>query len=80
MRICVPNDTVAALVDNGLPLAVACHRCQHRQLVSVRQIGAHEGDYRAIHRLPLLCRCGSKNVDRYMLETLSEADAFLGPS
>ncbi len=28
MRICVPNDTVAALVDSGLPLAISCARCQ----------------------------------------------------
>lgn len=71
---------VAALVGSGLPLVVSCHRCQHRKLLTAKQIGGHEGDYRAIHRLPLLCRCGSKDVDKYVLETPDEARDFLEPS
>ena len=77
MRLCSPEDTVAALVDSGLPLALSCHRCQRRTLFGVRQIRSYEAHYRAISRLPLLCRCGSKELDRYMLDAEAEAGAFL---
>jgi hypothetical protein len=61
MRICDIADTGRTLVLSGLPLAVSCRRCD-RLLLS---------------RLPLLCRCGSRQVDCHLLETPDEARSFL---
>ncbi len=77
MRSCSHDDTVAGLVDSGLPLAVSCLRCRHRTLFVTRQISAYEATYRAIDRLPLLCRCGSKDLDRFVLDGDDEAREFL---
>ncbi len=77
MRACSHEDTIATLIDSGLPLALSCHRCRYRSLFGVRQMRACEGHYRAVHRLPLLCRCGSKDLDKYVLDAEGEARDFL---
>jgi hypothetical protein len=77
MRLCDSKDTGRSLVHSGLPLAVACRRCGHRVLLKPGQVGAHEEDRCPLNRLPLLCRCGSKDVQRFLLETPDEAPSFL---
>jgi hypothetical protein len=80
MCIASVHDNCQDLLASGLPLAVSCRRCPHRVLLHARQIGVYEGDFRAIRRLPLVCRCGSKEVERIVLETPDEEEAFLAGS
>jgi hypothetical protein len=80
MRIASVHDTCQVLLASGLPLAVSCGRCSHRALLRSRQIGVYQDDYRALYRLPLLCRCGSKDVQRIVLETPDEEESFLSGS
>jgi DNA-directed RNA polymerase subunit RPC12/RpoP len=77
MRICEPHDTGRTLALGGQPLGVACSRCSRRVLLSARQLEAHENDRRRLVRLPLLCRCGSRDVALYLVETPDDAPAFL---
>jgi hypothetical protein len=77
MRICDIADTGRTLVLSGLPLAVSCRRCAHRMLLNAEQIEAHANDRRPLVRLPLLCRCGSRQIDCHLLETPDEARTFL---
>jgi hypothetical protein len=78
MRICEPHDTGRALAFSGQPLGVAGGRCSRRVLLSARQLEAHENDRRALRRLPLLCRrCGSRDVELYLIETPDDAPAFV---
>jgi DNA-directed RNA polymerase subunit RPC12/RpoP len=77
MRPCSPQDTVTALVDSGASLAIACQRCRDRALFGPRQIAGYESHYRALCRLPLVCRCGSRNLDWFVLDGDTEARTFL---
>ena len=77
MRICDIADTGRTLVLSGLPLAVACRRCAHRVLFKAEHLEAHTNDRRPLSHLPLLCRCGSRQVDCHLLETPDEARSFL---
>ena len=78
MRIAEHGDTGSTLARGPVRLlAVSCLRCPHRVLLSAKQLDAHENDRRALWRLPLVCRCGSKDVQRVLLETPDEAPAFL---
>jgi hypothetical protein len=77
MRL-VDQDTVSALIRSIVPLlGVSCRRCPHRALLSTAQLEAHENDRRQLSRLPLLCRCGSKDVLRVLLDTPDEPQVFL---
>lgn len=78
MRDVVEHDTGSHLARSLVPaLGVICRRCRYRSLLSAVQIQAHEHDRRKLSGLPLLCRCGSKDVQRVLLDTLGERDAFL---
>ena len=77
MRVCEDHETVQLLFSSGLPLGVACQACSHRTLIKPNQLGAHEGDRRQLCRLPLLCRCGRRDVGLFILETPDDAPAFL---
>ena len=78
MRIVTNGDTGSTLARSAVRLlAVSCSRCPHRVLLSAEQLEAHDNDRRELWRLPLLCRCGSKAVQRVLLETPDEAHAFL---
>jgi hypothetical protein len=77
MRLCEPQDTGRTVAMSGLPLAVACLRCTHRRLLTPTQLQAHENDGRELLRLPLLCRCGSRNIELYLMETPDDETAFL---
>jgi DNA-directed RNA polymerase subunit RPC12/RpoP len=78
MREATCGDTVTTLFECATPsLAVACSRCSRRTLLTPRQLEAHEGDRRALLRLPLLCRCGSRDVALYVIETPDDVPAFL---
>ena len=78
MRRCGFNDTGRTLVLSGQPLAVSCLRCPRRILLRPGQVDAHDEDIRPIYRLPLLCRCGSRDVERFILEAPEDITAFLG--
>jgi hypothetical protein len=74
----VEHDTGSTLARRLVPLlGVSCRRCRHRTLLSTAQLQAHENDRRQLARLPLLCRCGSKDVVRVLLDTPDEPQAFL---
>lgn len=78
MRIAEHSDTGATLVRSPVPyLGVSCSRCPHRVLLSAVQLEAHENDRRQLRRLPLVCRCGSRDVRRVLLDTPDEPQAFL---
>lgn len=77
MRAIELTDTCSTLLHSGQPLGVACSRCARRILLTPRQLQAFEGDRRALHRLPLLCRCGSREVDLYLFGTPDEGPTFL---
>ena len=77
MRPIELTDTCLTLLQTGQPLGVACTRCLRRILLTARQLQAFDGDRRALHRLPLLCRCGSRDVDLYLFQTPDEGPAFL---
>lgn len=77
MRVIESNDTCLTLLQTGQPLGVACTRCTRRILLTARQLQAFDGDRRALHRLPLLCRCGSREVALYLFQTSDEGPAFL---
>lgn len=77
MRICGHQDNGRTLALSGHPLGMACRRCGRRILLSARQLEAHEDDRRLLRRLPLVCRCGACDVALYLLETTTEAPAFL---
>lgn len=78
MRFVEHNETGSTLARSSVPyLAVACLRCTRRVLLSARLLRAHEHDRRELWRLPLLCRCGSRDVQRVLLETPDETQAFL---
>jgi hypothetical protein len=44
----------------------------------VLTLGAHEGDRRRLTRLPLVCRCGRRDVALFLPEPPDDARAFLG--
>ena len=77
MRPIEPADTCSTLIQSGQPLGVACSKCARRILLTARHLQAFDGDRRALHRLPLLCRCGSRDVDLYLFVTPDEGQAFL---
>src|SRR4051812_19836065 len=78
MRIAANGDTGSSLARSSVPyLGVVCLRCPHRVLLSAQQLEAYDGDRRELLRLPLLCRCGSKAVQRVVIETPDDAQAFL---
>jgi hypothetical protein len=78
MRHASRNDTGDTLVKSALPvLCVNCLRCPRRIVLKAHQIGAHEGDTRTLYRLPLICRCGSKDVEKWLLDAPEEEAAFL---
>jgi hypothetical protein len=78
MRIAEHGDTGATLARSSVPyLGVSCSRCPHRVLLSVVQLEVHEHDRRPLWRMPLLCRCGSRDVQRVLLDTPDETHAFL---
>ena len=77
MRLCDPQDTGQTLSLSGFPLAVACTLCGHRRLLTARQVDAHKNDRRQLLRLPLLCRCGSRQIELYLFETPDEVPDFL---
>lgn len=77
MRDVVEHDTGSHLARSAVPaLGVICRRCRYRSLLSAAQLEAHENDRRRLSRLPLLCRCGSKDVQRVLLETPDERGRF----
>lgn len=77
MRLIELNDNCSTLIHSGQPLGVACTRCARRILLQAKVIQAFDGDRRALHRLPLVCGCGSKDVALYLFETPDEGPAFL---
>ena len=77
MRPVEPADTCSTLTQSGQPLGVACSKCARRILLTARQLQAFDGDRRALHRLPLLCRCGSRQVELYLFVTPDEPPMFL---
>jgi hypothetical protein len=77
MRLVKSCDVGATLARGGLPLAVVCKQCGHRRLLTVRELRAHEFDERQLIRLPLLCRCGRKDIALYLMETPDDQPAFL---
>jgi len=77
MRVAAPHETVQLLVRSGLPLGIACQCCQHRTVLKYTLLGVHEGDRRQLCRLPLICRCGRRNIDLIVLETPDDEPAFL---
>lgn len=80
MRICSHKDTCRVLYARGLPLGISCQHCQRRTLLRIGILGVHEHDYRPVSRLPLLCRCGSINVQRVILESPNDGELFLSGS
>lgn len=61
----------------GQPLGVICLGCGKRGLLSLKQIGAHSGDMKRLHDLPLKCpRCGSRGVQLFLFVNLFQAEAF----
>ena len=62
---------------SGLPLAIQCQSCKRRILLKPGQIGAHEDDRRLITRLPLICQCGRRDIDLFLLDAPDDARAFL---
>lgn len=78
MRNVTDGDTGSTLFRSAFPfLAVACHRCSRRVLLSAEQLEVHGTDRRKLQRLPLVCRCGSAALAKVLLETAEEAPAFL---
>lgn len=78
MRVVIHGDTGSVLFRSAVPLlAVSCRRCPHRVLLRAEQLEAHEHDRRELWRLPLICRCGTKDVQRFLLESPDEQAAFL---
>jgi hypothetical protein len=78
MRHASQTDTGDTLVKSVFPvLCVNCLRCPHRIILKAHQLGAHEGDTRRLYRLPLICRCGSKDIQTFLLESADEEAAFL---
>jgi hypothetical protein len=78
MRIAQRGETVASLFRVPSPsLAVSCRRCFHRASIDLRRLGAHEHDRRAVVRLPVICRCGANAIEWIVLESPSEAEAFM---
>jgi hypothetical protein len=77
MRLASQHDTGRTLTLSGCPLGVCCRRCAHRTHYSFALLEAHGNDRRQLLRLPLLCRCGSKDVQLYLFDTAEEAEAFL---
>lgn len=78
MRNATYGDTGSTLFRSAVPLlGVSCQRCSHRVLLNAEQLAAHANDRRELRRLPLLCRCGSKAVQRVLLDTPDDATDFL---
>lgn len=77
MYLCGYHETGRTLALSGFPLGVVCTSCGHRILLMARQLDAHEADRRLLRRLPLRCRCGSRDVALYLLETPDDAPGFL---
>lgn len=78
MRVAARGDTGSSLIRSAVPLlAVSCLRCPRRVLLNAEQLEVHEHDRRELSRLPLICRCGTKDVQRFLLESPGEEAAFL---
>jgi hypothetical protein len=77
MRLASEHDTGRTLALTGQPLALCCERCRRRSLLTFEQLEVHGNDRRRLVRLPLVCRCGSAKIERYLLESAKEAAAFL---
>jgi hypothetical protein len=55
------RENLWTLERNGLPLGVECSQCQHRALVPFHVLRRCGHDMTPIKRLPLICRCGSRD-------------------
>jgi hypothetical protein len=77
MRVCEQFEPCRSLVETGQPLAVVCQRCRHRALLTVQQLEVYPLDRRLLRHLPLLCRCGSRQIELILIETPDDIPAFL---
>jgi len=77
VRHCLPDETGHDLISEGHRLGLRCTQCRRNVVPGYSQIGVHGHDYRNLRRLNLVCSCGSRDVERVVLETPDEVDAFL---
>ena len=63
--------------SHGQPLGVRCLACERRVLVPLDKIGAHKGDMKLLHSLPLKCAaCGGREVELWLFVKSAEAEAW----
>ena len=55
------RENLWTLESSGLPLGVECRQCRHRALVAFAVVRRCGHQMRPIKRLPLVCRCGSRD-------------------
>ena len=77
MRACELTDTSRHLALSGKSLGVDCRHCSRRVVLTAKQLRVHEDDHLALVRLPLICRCGRRSTNFYLMENADEATAFL---
>lgn len=78
MPIAITSTTnLRSLWSFGRPLGVTCG-CGRRALVTLEQLGAHDGNMRLVSALPLVCSsCGSRNWAATIFASQAEQDGFL---
>ncbi|MDP2376423.1 hypothetical protein [Reyranella sp.] len=73
----VTNHNLHSADGRGQPLGVICLGCGKRGLLPLKRIGAHSGNMKPLHDLPLRCsRCGSRGVQLFMFFNPVQAKAF----
>lgn len=73
----VTNHNLHSADSHGQPLGVICLGCGRRGLLPLRRIGAHAGNMKSLHDLPLKCsRCGSRGVQLFLFFNPVQAEAF----
>lgn len=73
----VTNHNLHSADSHGQPLGAICLGCGKRGLLSLKRIGAHSGNMKQLHDLPLKCsRCSSRGVQLFLFFNLTQAEAF----
>ena len=77
MRHCLPDETGQDLIREGYRLGLSCLRCPRSVVPEYVEFGVHERDDLILYKLTFVCSCGSRDVERFVLETPDDVDAFL---
>ena len=72
------RENLWTLESSRLPLGVECRQCQHRALVAFQILQRCGHSMTPIKRLPLVCRCGSRDWRATIFRDVDDTAAWQG--